>query len=430
VLDYNNDGFMDFFVSGNVDNSYYLEGARVITDIFINYDEEPGNFYRANLGKTESNPGGVIYMKSNGGVDFADFNSDGWIDFALHGEGGAGTGEPGEGEDIWACISHVYLNTQDGSFADKPQPAFQPDLRPLSSTGVGTGTIDWNNDGYWDLIITGWNPPTVNTQDAYLYYGDGAGNFTDQGRVPGASETILLFLDWNADNVLDYLVSGHSWDAMWFSDANGEVGRTAAVYFNSNTSSPNVKPSAPTNLDATVDDQTVELTWDAATDDKTPAVSLSYEYWLKDGEGNWLIAPASFVGGDNDGLRKVNKLGNACLNKFVKLRNLPAGNYTWGVQAIDASYAGSAFATGDFSITTSVNDVRTSSLAEIYSYDDKLVVRSKLTKNIDVTVYNLVGQRISTEVISGDYTTTLPTGVYIVKVSSEGRTQINKVFIK
>jgi hypothetical protein len=174
----------------------------------------------------------------------------------------------------------------------------------------------------------------------------------------------------------------------------------------------------------------VELTWDAGTDDKTPVASLSYEYWLKDGEDNWLIAPASFVGGDNDGLRKVLKLGNAYLNKFVKLRNLPAGNYTWGVQALDASYTGSAFATGEFSITTSVNDVRTSSLADVYSYDDKLIVRNKLTKNLDVTVYNLIGQRISTEVVNGDYTTTLSTGVYIVKVSSEGRTQINKVFIK
>jgi hypothetical protein len=430
VLDYNNDGFMDFFVSGNVDNTYYLDSARVMADIFINYDEEPGNFYRANLGKTELNPGGVMYMKANGGVDFADFNGDGWIDFALHGEGGAGTYEPGEGEDIWSCVSHVYLNTQDGNFADKPQPAFQADLRPLSSSGVGTGVIDWNYDGYYDLIITGWNPPVAMTQDAYLYHGDGAGNFTDQGRVPGASETILLFLDWNADGILDYLVSGHSWDAMWYSEANGEVGRTAAVYFNTNTSSPNVKPSAPTNLAAAVDGKSVKLSWDAATDDKTPAASLSYEYFLKDGDGNYLIAPASFVGGDNDGLRKVLKLGNAYLNKFVKLNNLVDGTYTWGVQAIDASYAGSAFATSTFDILTSVKDIRATSIADVYSYDNTLFVRNKLTRNADVIIYNLIGQKISSEVISGEYSTTLPTGVYIVKVSSEGRTQINKVFIK
>lgn len=427
VLDYNNDGFMDFFVSGNVDNSYLLEGARVMADIFINYDEEPGNFYRANLGKTESNPNGVMYMKANGGVDFADFNSDGWIDFALHGEGGAGTGEPASG-DIWSCVSHVYLNTQDGSFVDKPQAAFQPDLRPLSSSGVATGTIDWNNDGYYDLIITGWNPPTVNTQSGYLYHGDGAGNFTDQGRVPGGSETILLFLDWNADEVLDYLVSGHCWDAMWYAEA--EVGRTASVYFNTNTTSPNVKPAAPTNLSADVNGSSVELSWDAAIDDKTPAASLSYEYFLKDGDGNFVVAPASFVG-DHDGLRKVLKLGNAYLNKFVKLNNLPGGDYTWGVQAIDASYSGSAFATGDFHITgTSVKNVKTTALADVYSYDNNLIVRIKSTKNADVTVYNMTGQKIGSKVINGEYSTTLPTGIYLVKVATEGSVQVNKIFIK
>jgi len=185
VIDYNNDGFMDVFVTANCDNASaeINDGARVIADVFINYDEEPGNFYRAFLGKTANNTSGSIYMKGNGGVDFADVNSDGWIDMVLHGEGGQGTFEPASG-DIWTCVSHVYINQKDGTFADKPQASFQADLRPLNSTGSGTAIIDWNNDGNFDLFITGWNPPTVNTQAGYLYYGDGAGNFVEQGRVP------------------------------------------------------------------------------------------------------------------------------------------------------------------------------------------------------------------------------------------------------
>jgi hypothetical protein len=101
-------------------------------------------------------------MKGNGGVDFADINGDGWIDMVLHGEGGQGTFEPASGDE-WTCISHVYINQKDGTFADKPQASFQADLRPLNSTGSGTAIIDWNNDGNFDLFITGWNPPTVNT---------------------------------------------------------------------------------------------------------------------------------------------------------------------------------------------------------------------------------------------------------------------------
>ncbi|NJK85515.1 MAG: hypothetical protein HC906_05675 [Bacteroidales bacterium] len=88
------------------------DGARVIADIFINNDEEPGTFYRAFIGDNG------VFQKGNGGVDFADFNNDGFLDFALHGEGGEGTGEPTSG-DIWQCISHVYINQKDGSFLEK-----------------------------------------------------------------------------------------------------------------------------------------------------------------------------------------------------------------------------------------------------------------------------------------------------------------------
>jgi hypothetical protein len=432
VLDYNNDGYMDFFLSANVDNEdkTAADNARVLADIFINYDEEPGNFYRAYLGITENNPAGSIRMKANGGVDFADFNGDGWIDMALHGEGGAGTGEPeGEGVDIWTCVSHVYLNQQDGTFTEKVQPAFQPDLRPLNSTGVGTGTIDWNYDGNYDLILTGWNPPTVNTQDGYLYNGDGAGNFTEVGRVPGASETVLLFLDWNEDGFIDYLVSGHSWDAMWYTET--EVGRTASVFFNTNTSTPNQPPAAPTNLVADMDGENVTLSWDAATDDMTPASSLSYEYFLKDGDDNYMIAPASFVGGDMDGKRKVMKLGNAYLNDFVILKGLPAGDYAWGVQAIDASYEGSAFATGTFSVSgTGISQAEKVRVADIYSYDKNLVVRIRDAADAVVSVYNVVGQRMISRNISGEFQMSLPHGIYVVNVETDTNIQTSKVFIK
>ncbi|MBL7112285.1 MAG: T9SS type A sorting domain-containing protein [Bacteroidales bacterium] len=431
VLDYNNDGFMDFFLSANVDNvdKSANDDARVISDIFINYDEEPGNFFRAYLGKTDANTAGMIYMKGNGGVDFADFNSDGWVDMVLHGEGGSGTLEPSGGADIWSCISHVYLNQQDGTFADKPQAAFQADLRPLNSTGVATAAIDWNVDGHYDLILTGWNPPTVNTQSGYLYHGDGAGNFAEVGRVPGGSETVLLFNDWNDDGVLDYLVSGHCWDAMWY--AAEEVGRTASVFFNTNTGTANVKPGAPTNLAADVSGRDVTLSWDAATDDLTPAATLSYEYFLKDGEGNFMTAPASFVGGDMDGKRHILKLGNAYLNTFAILQGLPDDTYTWGVQAIDASYEGSAFATGTFTVTNvGTSKIKSVPVADIYSFGNTLVVRTLEAEDALVSVYNLIGQRIASRNISGEFQLNLPQGIYIVSVETDSNIQTGKVFIR
>ncbi len=425
VLDYNNDGLMDFFLSANVDND--VSEARVISDIFINYDEAPGSFFRAFLGKTDDNPGGSIYMKGNGGVDFADFNSDGWIDMALYGEGGRGTLEPAGGG--WECITHTYMNAKDGTFTDKAQPAINTDLRPLSSTGVGTGVIDWDMDGDYDLIVTGWNP-TIDTQVGFLYSGDGAGNFTDEGRIPGGSETVVLFNDWNDDGVYDYLVSGHSWDPMWYTDGVN-TGRTASVFFNTNTTTANVKPSAPTNLAATLVEDMLTLSWDASTDDLTPAVSLSYEFFLKDGDDKFIVAPASMVGGDKDGFRMLVKHGNAYLNKFAIINDLPHGSYTWGVQAIDASYAGSAFATGTFNIVAaSVSNVVVTDLADIYSSNEMLVVRGKSYDRAKVEVFNLIGQQIISERVDNNFNTHLPKGIYIVKVSSENRFQVGKVHIQ
>jgi len=423
VIDFNNDGLPDIFITSNCDNPEANAGARVICDIFINNDEEPGTFYRAFIGDNG------VFQKGNGGVDFADFNNDGWLDFALHGEGGEGTGEPVSG-DIWACISHVYINQKDGTFLDKPQPAFIGDIRPLNSSGVGTGTIDWDNDGHYDLIITGWAPnPGPHTQAGYLYKGDGAGNFTEVGRVPGASETVLLFNDWNGDGVKDFLVSGYSSDRMWYPE--GEDGRTAAVYFNTNTASPNVRPSAPSNLSSSIGLNTVTLSWDAATDDKTPSNALTYEYYLKDGAGNYRIAPASHVGGSHDGVRMVNKLGNVFLNKQITLNGLEPGNYSWSVQAIDASYDGSLWAAeASFTVTgVSVEQSKLESLLKVYSQRDMLVVKLQSEKPASVSVYNLSGQLIDSRLVSGEYRTSLMNGVYIVKVTHESEVAVNKVLV-
>lgn len=418
VIDFNNDGLTDIFISSNCDNPATNGGARVIADIFINNDEEPGTFYRAFIGDNG------VFQKGNGGLDIADFNGDGYLDFAMHGEGGAGTGEPAPGEPEWACYSHVYLNQQDGTFLDKPQPEFRADLRPLNSTGVATRTIDWDNDGDYDLILSGWEPET-GTQAGYLYTGDGAGNFTNAGRVPGGSETVILFNDWNGDGVLDFLASGHCWDAMWYDEANDEVGRTAAVYFNTND--PNTRPDAPTNLSADAEYEWVTLSWDAATDAETSASSLTYEIYIKDSDGNYVIAPASKA----DGTRLILKHGRQFTNTEITIHDLPVGNYTWSVQSIDASYAGSAFAAeGAFTMrAVGVQENALESMLNVYAQQQTLVVDLEAAGKGRVAVYNISGQEVVSEEINGEFRTNLSTGVYFVKVSHNNETAVRKVLV-
>lgn len=433
VIDMNNDGLMDIFVSANWDNwEEFDNSARVIADFFINNDEEPGTFFRANIGDNG------VKMKANGGVDFADFNGDGWVDFALHGEGGAGTGDPSPGQNEWRCISRVYINQKNNTFLEQPQAAFQPDLRPLNSSGRATATIDWDYDGHYDLIITGWNPVTdgvgSGTQAGYLYKGNGSGTFTEVGRVPGGSETVLLFNDWNNDGFLDYLVSGHCWDPMWYTPE--QVGRTAGVFFNSNTTSANQPPSAPTNLSQTGrSNGNVTLSWGASTDDKTPAAVLSYEYFVRNSDGDFVVAPKSFVGGSLDGQRKVLELGNATLNLKAIIRGLPDGTYTWGVQAIDASYAGSAFATTQFTLVGgAITSARPQEMVRALIYpnptSDIIYVQAQGQVNsisilsMDGKLIKSVGNANSIEVKG------LSPGMYIVRVAQSGSISHAKVLVK
>jgi hypothetical protein len=419
VLDHNNDGYMDFFVSGNVDNKASNNGARVIADIFENLGaDEPGSFYRLFMGD------GMIFQKANGGLDIADFNNDGWLDFALHGEGGEGTGEPTSG-DIWASISRVYINQKNGTYTAKAQTTFSADLRPLNSSGTSTRAFDWNGNGSSDLFIPGWNPaPETATQAGFYWINDGTATFGQKVRVPGASEVFILFPDWNGDGIRDYFMSGQSWDKQYFSE---EVeGRTAAVMLNNRTVI-NERPSAPSGLAAAVDQSSVTLSWNAATDKETPAAGLSYEYFLKK-DGTLYNSVRSHVGGNLDGVRKVLDLGNAMLNKSITLHTLPDGNYEWGVQAIDASYEGSTFATGTFIIGGTNVENPLKNQVKIYTEYNTLSVRSNTPGTIHI--FSITGALIRTVENTVSLNANLPTGLYIVRVIVDNEPVVRKVVIR
>lgn len=422
AFDYNNDGYMDFIVSANCDNPASNGGARVLADVFANLGEEgPGEFYRLSLGD------GTIFQKANGGLDIADFNGDGWLDFAIHGEGGQGTGEPTTG-DVWACISHVYLNAKNGSFTDKAQPNFLKDLRPLNSSGTSTRTIDWNGDGHYDLFIPGWNPaPESGTQAGYLLLNDGTGTFGAPTRVPGSSETAIFFPDWDGDGVRDYFMFGQSWDNTYFKTEE-EIGRTAALMINARTTV-NARPTAPTNLAAAVVGNKLTLSWNAATDQETPAAALSYEFYIKDSTGKFYTSCRSHVGGALDGVRKVLDHGNAMLNKTIKLANLPGGTYQWGVQAIDASYDGSVFATGgSFTIIGSDIDENTmNDKVQMTFRPGAISINTELPASIEL--FSASGVLIGSNKNVTSFNKELNNGVYIVRVTIDNQPLVRKVII-
>jgi hypothetical protein len=339
-----------------------------------------------------------------GGICVADFNGDGWLDVFI-------TGDEINGGEAGFSEMTVLLNDQNGSFTVSSQPNFPVNFRQWMTSVNTARAYDWNGDGNTDLIVTGHQPIDnggVGTQLAYYFLNDGTGIFQPGVRIPGATEACILLPDWNGDGVRDYLVQGQSWDASVYP----ADWRIAAVMINAFTTI-NERPTAPTDLNSVVNGRNITLNWQAGTDNNTPEASLSYEYYIKDSNENFYVACRSHVGGTLDGTRKILDLGNAMLNKSITIRNLPDGNYTWGVQSIDACYDGSVFATGAFTI--GANSINTLNTENINIHSAKGILYISLQQPAEVFVYTVNGVLIQSFANKSNVEISLQKGVYIVK---------------
>ena len=137
------------------------------------------------------------------------------------------------------------------------------------------------------------------------------------------------------------------------------------------------------------------------------------------------------MGGANDGVRMVVKHGKLFLNKSFTLYNLQPGQYKWSVQAIDASYEGSAFATeAAFNITgVGVKQSALESRVKVYSQYDNLVVQFLNGTRGEVYVYSITGQEIAKSSLTGDYSTELLNGIYLIKIKSGHDVITRKIII-
>jgi hypothetical protein len=164
-----------------------------------------------------------------------------------------------------------------------------------------------------------------------VYRNDG-GNFVDiVAGLPGVSQGSVAWGDYDNDGDLDILLTGYT-GSEWIS----------RVYRNDAATAPNTEPSTPANLSTQLDGLTLTMSWDAATDSETPAPGLTYNLRVGTTPGGSEISSAHAAAAS--GLRLVAKFGNAQQNTSWAL-DVPAGEiYYWSVQALDACFAGSAFA--------------------------------------------------------------------------------------
>lgn len=345
--DLNSDGLQDFIISGQSNDNAAL--GRTVTclesdhctethffDIFLNNPDAPGTFTRQYVQDKNKWGNSAIWAIGETGCSIGDVDSDGVPDMYLVGY--CGTGRK---HDIWGLFRATLM--RDGTVqydVDYSCPILH--ARPLNTTQQMCGFIDWDGDGNIDYYAPGWYG-NVSTQSALIYTNpNGTGAFKETYRIGSGSELSSCFVDWNVDGTPDIVEMGQSWDANFF--------LTGGTHFQA-TCNPHkapARPDAPTLHEAVVGEGCVTLSWDKPTSAKG---NVTFEYWVKDADGQLVTSCNAFIGGDNDGRRKVVEAGNACQARSVIL-HLPKGQYTFGVQTVDAAYQGSTFATGSFDILT------------------------------------------------------------------------------
>ena len=294
-------------------------------------------------------------------LQLADFNGDGWTDIFLTGEGDTSSGEK-------ALRQRLYINQQTAtpSFAASTSDIALSSYAVKTSVNNAAGVIDWDGDGMYDILMGG-TTSTGKVSSGYLFLnttGLRAGRLTKTCTIPGASMSSIVFPDWNGDGRKDFLLSGLCTDGNYLTDE--QKGRTSVLCYNLYPRPS--RPEPPVNPTASVqEDGTVLLQWEVP---ETVLPNCTYELYITDSLGRQLNSTPAFVGGEHDGIRKVNRMGRVgCVRQWT-FHPATSGIYHWGVQTINAAYDGSPFTAGpDFTVTSTSGIQSVSASQEASSTD-------------------------------------------------------------
>jgi hypothetical protein len=298
--DYDNDGRLDFLITG-----YSLDGF--ISQIWRNTQT---GFTNVTATVAPDLPG--VRFSS---VAWGDYDNDGQLDFLL-------TGTPND----LTTISQLWRNT--GSGFTNVTATVAPGLPGGDFSSVAWG--DYDNDGRLDFFLTG-----VGLTQLWRNTGSGFTNVTASvaPALAGVQFASMAWGDYDNDGRLDFLLTGYDNDYNYIS----QIWRNF-------TQLTNTPPSAPTGLAMTATTNAVMLSWNSATDGQTPARGLTYNVRAGTTPGGNDLVSAHVTA--TNGFRRVPAMGNSLLRHSLPLTGLTNGQAVyWSVQAVDTSFAGGPFAT-------------------------------------------------------------------------------------
>lgn len=417
--DYDNDGDVDLLIVGSNGSNHYTkiwrnEGSNTF---FNSFDFLPGQYNACawvdadndgdldvfNLGESNLNGGSVLLLNGHnagsttfttspdsfphfnaGDCAFGDYDNDGDLDLAIGGYlDGFGTGQ----------TTQIWDNDGTGSYT----------LSTLNLTGLGYSDLDWvdvDADGDLDLMMVGFSGPT-DTPEAMLLKnsgnassrfdtavvglmpvgyancdlgdldGDGYPDLVIQGDTTGFQNAGSYVGTWNPSlgvffpssatfdalsqgsiNLVDYDNDG---DLDLFSVGLRSLAYTN-LYENVDTSTTNAAPSAPSNLVGTaITNTSVEWTWDAATDDKTPSAGLTYRLIVEDQNNFDLLTPT--WSNTNSQVMNVSEFGYASGTSWVTEGLVTGRQYCAVVIAVDGGKMASGWSsTGCASVIVGIDD--------------------------------------------------------------------------
>ena len=289
--DYDNDGDLDILLTGN---AYSGKISKIYKNIGWGFEEIFA---------------GELFGVSGGSGEWGDYDNDGDLDILLTGGGNT---------KIYKNLEYQFTEVFEGS------------LEKASSSKAKWG--DYDNDGDLDILLSGiyWSYEFTD-----IYRND----LTNFNKIYNLNELFsgsAIWGDYDNDGDLDIFVNG----------LNKDFEKVSKLYKNS-SSVLNTKPSTPNVLESKIENDKIILRWNKALDNETSQNGLSYNiYVYQVGSPNFSNPPHAINEPDpNNGKRLVAKIGDISGNSYPINVSGCGKAYYWSVQAVDASFLGSEFAT-------------------------------------------------------------------------------------